>query len=245
MSGTCSRSAACRRTYESRRPANSVSPRRTMAGSPSRITRTSCGWPASICDTSRARSGRARSSDISRDTSWPRVRSTSGGADTGVTIMPSMIGRSQSAYRGPYSSMTVPAASTRNRFPPARAMPIGTRSRSSTTIVPGRRRRSVASATHAEANSLERQRSRSSANRPWPVTPSSRAATSPACTRWLPTTWMCCTRSHGRSTAAAAAQRPAPASRPASAATFTTRHSGRPRGCRRLVVSIGLRRKRR
>ena len=182
MSGTCSRSAAWRRTYESRRSANCVSPRRTTAGSPSRITCTSCALAASICDTRLARSGRARSSDISRDTSWPRWRSMAGGAVTGVTRSPSMIGRSQSAYRGPYSSMTVPAASIRNRSVPARAMPIGTRSRNSTTMVPGSRRRSVASATHADANSLERQRSRSAASRLWPFMPSSRAATSPACT---------------------------------------------------------------
>ena len=72
-------------------------------------------------------------------------------------ISPSMIGRSQSAYRGPYSSMTVPAASTETGSSPARAMPIGTRSRISTSIVPGSRRRSVASATQAEANSRARQ----------------------------------------------------------------------------------------
>ena len=150
------------------------------------------GWRRSATPAARGRAAReARTSAARR--AGPACGRLRGGADTGVTSMPSMIGRSQSAYRGPYSSITVPAASTRNRFPPARAMPIGTRSRISTTIVPGSRRRSVASATHADAKSLARQRSRSTASRPWPVSPSSRAATSPACTRWLPITWMCCT----------------------------------------------------
>ena len=156
MSGTRSRSAGATSTYDCSRSRNWSSPtmqqRRVALEQHHRVVRiarrrsATGGW---------ARSGRAASASMTRAARSARRSSMAGSPDDGARTRPSMIGRSNSAYCGPYSSMSDAAAidQVQLSLQPARARS-ACRSDTNTSTVDGSdAARAPTSATHGESSS--------------------------------------------------------------------------------------------
>ncbi len=112
------------------------------------------GSDTSTCEIRFASSGFLRTSCSSRDARLARRRLTSAAASPAPAVRPSRIGRSNSAYLGPYSSITSPCSSIRNSSPPTREMASGRRSTIRTSTDRGSARRIVTSATHGLASTF-------------------------------------------------------------------------------------------
>ncbi len=188
MSATRSRSVGARSRYDWSRARNWSSPSWITAGSSLRMTDALCRSETSTCDSRRATLGFAFTAAITRAARSARPSSVSEPPPSGAADRPSMIGRSRSAYCGPYWSMITPRSSTRYRSAWIRPIPIGSRSDTTTSMVDGSERRSEASRTHGDAISRLRQRSRSVHTRFSPRRPLRIASTSPFARRWLPRT---------------------------------------------------------
>ena len=149
--------AAARRTGPRR---GAAAPHRRRAGPRRRARRVT-----SICDSrcamsvARRRARRSPAPPARRG----RRRSTGAPAARRRATRPSMIGRSNSAYCGPNSSMTVPCAIDQIELLPEPAEPIGRRSDTNTSIVDGSTRRSATSATQGDSSSRRAIRRRRSA----------------------------------------------------------------------------------
>ena len=129
----------------------------------------------SICDSRRERDLRGASASMTLAARSARASSRAAPPELGARTSPSMIGRSNCAYRGPNSPMIVPCRSIRYSCVPRRDSPIGRRSRMNTSTVDGSTRLSATSATHGDFNSRRRKASRSAVRMLVPLSPAARA----------------------------------------------------------------------